>query len=449
MPFVKGNWHPPPFSPHLVEVRDNREQVLDIPIPPHEEAGFVQITLGEHNEDWEVHDIQVFAKGFVKRSTFTSNIIDFGRPMAWGELRWVGSKGERARLLVQTRSGGDDDPVRYWRDTGRDNLEEVSSQAYAGLKVGERAGTSYDQDNWSFWSSYDFADSLGTQIVSESPRRYLQVQVDFVPRENDGAELEYLEFRASTPVATALVGEIWPVEARVGERTNFTYIVRPTIASGDAGFDRIEIQSVSPLGPVAAVRLGDVPVLFGVEVAEPNRLVVSVPRLEPADSGALVEIDFDARILRYGSSFEGRVWDSVRPLEVPQRIHAGDATGEFEGNRVSVATATVDEGELVRLRLEPAVMTPNGDGRNDVARLIYDIFEITGVASLHVEVWDLAGRRVRLLYEGADGIGVYERGWDGRDDAGRLMPPGVYLGRVSMETDTEHVEDTRVVHLVY
>ena len=94
-------------------------------------------------------------------------------------------------------------------------------------------------------------------------------------------------------------------------------------------------------------------------------------------------------------------------------------------------------------------MTPNGDGRNDVARLIYDIFEITGVASLHVEVWDLAGRRVRLLYEGADGIGVYERGWDGRDDAGRLMPPGVYLGRVSMETDTEHVEDTRVVHLVY
>lgn len=442
--------HPRPWSPWLVEVRDNREQILDIPIPPHDDIGYVQVTLGEHDTEWEVHDIQIFAKGFAQRSTYTSNIIEFEEEMAWGELRWSGSREEQAKVSVQSRSGSDDTPLLYLRSTGRgEEKEPVTLSEYNSLKLGEQAGFTDDRENWSFWSSYDFADSIGTQIVSPSPRRFLQFQVDFVPLEDDGGEVSFLEFRASVPVAKELVGEVWPVVARVGELTDFSYALMPTIVSGDEGFDRIEIRSLSLLGDVRDVRVGEVSVAYTVEAEEPHRLAVAIPRLAPGDGGALVEVEFTAQVLRYGTGFEARVWNSERPLEVPQSVIPGDATGKFEGNRITVATSDADEGELLHVRVDNAALTPNGDGINDDVRLAYEILEITGQAAVSVEVRDLSGRRVRLLHEAREGIDSYERRWDGRDDAGLLLPPGVYLATVSVDSDRGRIQRTRVLHVAY
>ncbi|MCC7265442.1 MAG: hypothetical protein IT369_23300, partial [Candidatus Latescibacteria bacterium] len=52
-------YDPDPFRPVAVEVRDNREQVLEIALPSNEKVGFIQVAMGEHNEDWEVHEIEV------------------------------------------------------------------------------------------------------------------------------------------------------------------------------------------------------------------------------------------------------------------------------------------------------------------------------------------------------------------------------------------------------
>ena len=71
-------------------------------------------------------------------------------------------------------------------------------------------------------------------MASPSPRRYFQLRVDFLPHQEDGGELRQLVFSASPPTATALVGEIWPIEARAGEMTRFTYVLRPTIATPPA-----------------------------------------------------------------------------------------------------------------------------------------------------------------------------------------------------------------------
>ena len=448
LPVVRGN----PIQPQttwVVEVHDNREQVLEVPLPPSGESRFLQVVLQEHVTPWDVHEIEIYAKGYVRHSTYVSNVVDLGRPMAVGELRWSGSRGERAVVQIQTRSGLDDDPVRHWRSTGRGQEKvEVSRSAYADLGIGERAGTRDDQQNWSTWSSYPFADSLGVPVASPSPRRYFQIRVDFLPQDDDGGQLRHLEFSASPPMATALVGEVWPVEARTGEVTTFTYVLRPTIAVDDPGFDRLELQSQAVLGTVHGLWVADESVPNPVVVADSHRVVLRLPRLGAADSGAPVEVVFEARVLRYGDRFEARVWDSAQPQEVRQGVVAGDATGDHEGNRVSVATSLV-QSSLLALRVSPGVVTPNGDGVNDVARLEYDILEVTGQASVRAEVWDLAGRRVRLLLVGAQGAGQYRRSWDGRDGAGRLVPPGIYLIRVVVETDAKHIERTRVLHVVY
>ena len=61
----------------------------------------------------------------------------------------------------------------------------------------------------------------------------------------------------------------------------------------------------------------------------------------------------------------------------------------------------------------------------------------------------MSGRQVRQVYSGVDGIGEYVQAWDGRDDAGQLMAPGIYLYRVSIDADQEKVEDTGVLHTAY
>ena len=441
--------HPPPYSPWVVEVRDNREQIIDVPIPPQEGTTFVQVAASEHSEDWEVNEIEIYAKGLVKKASYISNILDFGRAMAWGDLRWSGHQAPKARVLIQSRTGHDDDPDLFWRFTGRgDEKIPVSRTDYAKLARGEKAGIGYDQANWTFWSApYAFADSNGTPVASQGPRRYLQLKVDFLPQDDDGGQVNVLEVRASPPVATQLVGEIWPVEAIVGQPQPFTYVLRPTIG-GEGGFDRLEMTTTARLGSITHVRIGDEPVDYAVEAPEPHRAVVRIPRLTAADSGTLVEVGFDAVVLRYGSTFSVRVWDSAQPLEVPQSVQEGDASPAYEANRVWVATRA-EHQEVLQLGVGPVVLTPNGDGANDSARLGYDLLELIEPAWVSVGVWDLSGRRVRRVYAGWDGVGLYERVWDGRDEAGRLVPPGLYLYRVAVEADRQTIEAIKPLHVAY
>lgn len=55
-----------------------------------------------------------------------------------------------------------------------------------------------------------------------------------------------------------------------------------------------------------------------------------------------------------------------------------------------------------------------------------------------MKIFDLAGRRVRRLVEQrALSTGAHTIGWDGKDAAGAVVPPGVYYARLRVDTDTE------------
>ena len=444
----------------IVEIRGNQRKVLDIEFPPGQRFDFLSILHAEHNTPWAVHEVEVFARGFVERASYVSEVMEFDRDMAWGELSWSGNRDPGAEMRIHTRSGNTADQNLYWRFTGLGGTVQVEdANTYNRLALGERAGTTYDRDNWTFWSApYDLADSSGTPVVSLGPRRFLQFKVDMLPGEESGSELRVLEFRASEPLAARLVGEVYPTQAQVAEPTSFTYYLRPSISGDNSGFDGLEMTTTSIVNGVSRVRIGEQEWPFtvtpldyeGSELAgfpaHRFELTLVDTKLVSRASSTPVEIDFEARVLRSGSAFDLRVFDSARPLEVRQSVAEGDANNLIEGDRVSVAT-TANASSLLQAEVSPAVFTPNGDRINDAVSISYDLLEIIGLASVTIDITDLSGRVVRRLYEGEDAIGNYQREWDGRDESGEMVPPGIYLYFILADTDRGRVAELGSVNI--
>ncbi len=58
-------------------------------------------------------------------------------------------------------------------------------------------------------------------------------------------------------------------------------------------------------------------------------------------------------------------------------------------------------------------------------------YRLSQEGAVTVELFDVTGHRVRQLVNGVSPAGEYERVWDGLDDAGRTLPGGLYLTRVT------------------
>ena len=98
---------------------------------------------------------------------------------------------------------------------------------------------------------------------------------------------------------------------------------------------------------------------------------------------------------------------------------------EFDGGSMWLGSARLgaDGGAPALLALAPPHPNPSRAGAS--ARL-----SVGGRQRLRVAIFDLGGRRVREIADRDFQAGEWTLAWDGRDDAGRAVPVGVYLLRV-------------------
>jgi flagellar hook assembly protein FlgD len=54
-------------------------------------------------------------------------------------------------------------------------------------------------------------------------------------------------------------------------------------------------------------------------------------------------------------------------------------------------------------------------------------YALPGTGRVRLGVFDVTGRRVALLADEQQRIGTHRRQWDGRDEAGKPLPAGVYF----------------------
>jgi flagellar hook assembly protein FlgD len=79
------------------------------------------------------------------------------------------------------------------------------------------------------------------------------------------------------------------------------------------------------------------------------------------------------------------------------------------------------------LSLSTPVLTPNGDGVHDLLRISYTLFRLPEAVPIALTVYALNGRQLARIDAGLQDSGPREISWDGRDENGQALPPGIYL----------------------
>jgi hypothetical protein len=166
-------------------------------------------------------------------------------------------------------------------------------------------------------------------------------------------------------------------------------------------------------------------------------------------AGRLIRLRFTGAVFLHGTelSVAARRGGPDMPWQLGE---AGNVT-ELTPGRDMVVSALGARGVIRDLTVTPNPFTPNGDGINDAASIGLSLFRIFEPRPLTLKVFTLDGRLVRRLEQmAAGGRRAFE--WDGSDQHGKQVAPGLYLVKVESEVDNSRIADQaaiRVIGVVY
>jgi hypothetical protein len=476
---------------------DNKQPVIDILIDPPRYVQSIRLKSLTQFE-FEIDEIEVYGLGYLPIATYLSNIFDADEPVTWIDLSWVEDivgDPNFSELKIRTRTGTDDSPFRFTRKLrgkpGADELfsslddstRDMTRSEYERLPKFDEQGREWepgsvqsDLVNWSpFSTPFDaaVANGPGSTIVSPSPRRYFQFQVEFQSKDLGSAHiLQALSFNFSQPIADAIIGEIFPRTAAPSESLSFVYALKSNIQTpGVLGFDTVQISTQSRVEGIDRLELldrddqllaardftnlEDTSLVDGFQIlfAEDKAFAVRFPLIR--EDGAQLRIHFRTSVLTYSTNFSANVSLSTDP-GAAQTITSGNAAllgvddnPDFSGTTV-LSPQIIGGGLLAQVDIAPAVFTPNGDNINDEVSVRYSLLSVSALRPVNISVYDLSGRLVRILHNAPTISGRYEdTSWNGRDQNDQLVVPGIYLVRISTEGDAKTDEQLRLVSVAY
>ena len=185
---------------------------------------------------------------------------------------------------------------------------------------------------------------------------------------------------------------------------------------GDAAADTFLVE-LSAYDVIQEETLADPPV---------NELLATVPGLAPGESATMrFLLARAAPASWYGTA----VADPNDDVAESDEMHN-------EGAPVRIVWGAPAGGELFT-QMRPPWPNPTS-GETGI------LFEIRERCPVEIVVYDVAGRRVRVLQRGVVEAGRHHAAWDGRNEAGRAAAPGIYFVRFRAGA----VERTRKVILL-
>ena len=491
----------PSFTPLVVE-SGNRDSIIVVELDPPRIIQHLQLK-STTPIDWEIDELEVYGRGYVPSASYISDIFDAGQPASWIRLRWregIDGDPERSGLRIRTRTGTDDTPFRFNRRLrGNSDAPETPCRIVGGSGPGcqmmnweeyrslpatdsdgqtwDRGSIEADRRNWSPFAAFETFSPHGheARLRSPGPRRYFQFMVDFDSSDIDsGRWLSSLSFDfAVPPVADSLVAEIFPRRAVMSRISTFAFALRAVMQTDQLlGFDTVQISLPTPLAGIERVTLHDEAMNLVAErgfsgLSDRSEVagfqILSVGsegftmRVPPVrENGHLLQIRFQTKVLAYSTEFPARVWMSSDSLAVQDAV-PGNATWMGDGDTPARSSVTVvsptalTQGDLLAgFTAVPRIFSPNGDGVNDQLSVRYNLLSLSAPRPVEVAVFALSGERIRLLSRRREISDYYgEKEWDGKDDSGRRVVPGIYLLRIQVEADASEERASAVVGVAY
>ena len=432
---------------------DNNEPIVEVELDPQYVRLIKLRSLAEL--PFEVDEIEVFGTGYLPQAEYLSDLIDLGGPATVGPVRWRESVvGEAlfSELSVRMRSGLDNTPILYQQQIfvlfGGVQRTEVTGKEYWALERQEQALLVADDESWSPWKRV----TQGALNPTPTPRQFVQFGLEFAGELFDTRLVDELSFDyLQPPLADSLRAEVFPRSATAEESVTFRYAILLRGNDEIHGFDRIEVDSNAPVEDIGNVTVNGRPVEARIESSTDEGFSIALPLVTEDES--VVELSFDIPIFRFGTTFSGRAINSQFP-EVPQRFEPGQVVdfGPTDIDELSGLTVAIPKQQIGRLvgviDVSNKVVTPNGDGVNDVLEVQFNLLQIVAPAPVILEIYDLSGRRVHRA-EIERGVGPASLSWDGTVPGEGLAAPGVYVWRLRVDADAFDEVHSGVVGVVY
>ena len=293
--------------------------------------------------------------------------------------------------------------------------------------------------DWSGWSNtYLFS---GQEFLSPSPRRYVQFRVLLKSDSPDVAPtLKGLRLNYTDSFLNGALGQVTPNEAQVGQPENFTYVLQPDFKSGDKGFNRLRLNTPSQATAESVViRVASAEVEPVSLELLPDSLVVELPQVVRRQE---VEVDLQVNVFAnpylfsafVGHTDETEFWQQVDP--------AGRAA-----TTVFLPEVPASESLLDKVAISPKVLTPNGDGIGDHAEIRFAVLKTD--APIAVDIYALDGRQVGSLVGGRSSDGYLVYTWNGTNDEGQRVPPGIYVCRIQIDAQAAVQNLAQIINVAY
>jgi hypothetical protein len=426
-----------PYTPLLnfTAAKPNGKSVVDWPglqqVTGIRQVRFLRLRTAL-NLPWELAELELYSEGTAPEGEFISKPLLAGGEPVWGQVRYEGGDLNQLPVVLQAHTGPDEDPFHYFILVGEREVQ-VSREAWEvieGIEGAAVKGPVRPNPGWSTWQTAE----EGT-VRTRGANPFLQFRLRLL---QPGVKIERLIFEyIPRPLVRALRAEISPLTVAAGAETGFALSAVLDIGEGDTGLRYLQVLTPALLSGVDSLRVDGKPVVYTVE-AQPGRGFTLNLWERLLKDGSLVQVFFRARVFADGTPF------ALRGLD--RRLSAGaiDTAYQYAGEEdidpaslgagLVVRLGTVENPVLAPLRPGSAFFSPNGDGINDFFALEYDLLKLTRPAPVGFRVCDLAGRPVHQG-RGLEQSGGFVRLWDGRDEYGGLVAPGLYLYQVEVQAD--------------
>lgn len=376
----------------------------------------VEIDVVPQNFNTTIAEIEVFGEGYLPQGYFYSSVRDVGQNVNFGTFEFKGIIPEGTSVSFNFRTG---------------NSPTIDTT----------------------WSS--FGDELiGSDLLFEvyEARKFIQYRVKLTTTNLLSPSIDEVKINYdSRNVASETDAFISPQISQILKETEFTLTIDASFNSSDYGIDTLHIFTPSPAA-LKDVKVNGVSVSY-LSSVNANKVVLVFN--STIKNNSRIEIKFLSTPFLGVSPYLVKI-SSKLVNNNPQRVNS-KVVNNVEA--WSIITDGVPEKLLISVKASPNPFTPNNDGINDITNIEFFLGNVgeprteigNELRDLSVRIYDLTGRLIKDLIDSKTGAYAFisDNGipWDGRDNDGKTVRPGLYLFQIMVDSDNggENITKTIVV----